>query len=139
MICGFNSWDKPGDDIGKKVWDSPEAFLADYSNNVDKEGNIEYTNGYTISCNETDDAAAASAVLEEINEYYSVIGNNCAVAVQKALDAISSKHVDNGSKGSNGDKTIIPKQIYKNIKENNEGIETILLLPIEIMYSNEEE
>ncbi len=139
VICGFNSWDKPGDDKGNKVWDSPEAFLADYSNNVDKEGNIEYTNGYTISCNETDDAAAASAVLEEINEYYSVIGNNCAVAVQKALDAISSKHVDNGSKGSNGDKTIIPKQIYKNIKENNEGIETILLLPIEIMYSNEEE
>ena len=129
---GFNSWDKNGDDKGTRTWDSPEAFLSDSDVNVDEDGNAKYTQGFTISCDKSDDAAAKDAAIKEIDEYYSFIGNNCAVAVQKALDAIKSKNVDNGSTNSEGEKSIVPNTIFKNIRDNNEGMTTILLNPIEI-------
>ena len=113
---------------------SPEAFLDDLDVNMDKDGNAIYTKGFTISCDKTDDAMAKDAALKEIDEYYSIIGNNCAVTVQKALDAIKSKDVDNGATNSKGEKTIVPNTIYKNIKDNNDGMETIILNCIEIKF-----
>ena len=131
---GFNSWDKEEDNKGTLTWNSPEAFLDDHDVNMDKDGNAIYTKGFTISCDKTDDAMAKDAALKEIDEYYSIIGNNCAVTVQKALDAIKSKDVDNGATNSKGEKTIVPNTIYKNIKDNNDGMETIILNCIEIKF-----
>lgn len=133
-LGGGNSWDKEEDNKGTLTWNSPEAFLDDLDVNMDKDGNAIYTKGFTISCDKTDDAMAKDAALKEIDEYYCIIGNNCAVTVQKALDAIKSKDVDNGATNSKGEKTIVPNTIYKNIKDNNDGMETIILNCIEIKF-----
>jgi hypothetical protein len=118
--------DKDMGDNNKK-WFSPEDFLSDFDFNKDEKGNVEYTNGYIIQCEKLDDDAVRTEVSKECDEYYSVVGNNCAVAVQEGLNAISSKDVNAGSGSS-----IVPNTIYKKIKNNNEGIEVIVLKPIEI-------
>lgn len=89
----------PEDNKGERSWSSPQAFLDDsYNQSTSKEdlenGEVNgygYQEGYMIPTSEEQDKIVKEAFLATIDQGYSLIKNQCSMAVQKALNAAGLK------------------------------------------------
>jgi len=81
---GSSGANDKGDDNGEKAYDSPQAFL-DSKDNLTKEGNKEYTEGYVIAATASQDRKMEAGFESELKKEYNVATSNCATAVQSAL------------------------------------------------------
>ena len=89
----------PEDNKGERSWSSPQAFLDDsYNQSTSKEdlenGEVNgygYQEGYMIPTSEEQDKIVREAFLATIDQGYSLIKNQCSMAVQKALNAAGLK------------------------------------------------
>ena len=135
---GFSGlYGKPNsDNRGDGSFFSVEEFLnSDNYNPVNEEtGKRKYTEGYLIPSTPEEDKKAVEGAMLELDKKYNVIGSNCAVTVQSALNAagkdagflkeiILSPFLDNFV--SFADYIIrskVPNRIYQQIKVNNQGV-----------------
>ena len=89
----------PKDNKGERAWSSPQAFLDDSYNRSTSNEDLEngevngygYQEGYLIPTTEEQDEMTREAFLETIDQGYSLIDNQCSMAVQKALNAAGIK------------------------------------------------
>ena len=89
----------PQDNKGELSWSSPQAFFdSEYNQNTSKE-DIEsekvngygYAEGYLIPTTGEQDGIIRETFLETVDQGYSLINNQCSMAVQKALNAAGIK------------------------------------------------
>ena len=120
---------KPNKNDAEGPFSSVEDFFNSYYNKNDK-----YSEGFLIPATPEEDKKAREAAHNELNKTYSPLGSNCAVTVQKALEA-AGKKTGKPTKFYNMEKfgltaSVIdyiirsktPTQIYNNIKSQNSGI-----------------
>jgi len=85
----------PFDNKGEKAWDTPQEFMDDDYNqsttDVDLRNGIVngygYDEGYLIPTTPNQDRIISRTYLDVVEQGYSLIGNHCSIAVQKALNA----------------------------------------------------
>ena len=85
----------PQDNKGELSWSTPQAFFdSEYNQNTSKEdiesGKVNgygYAEGYLIPTTGEQDGIIRETFLETVNQGYSLINNQCSMAVQKALNA----------------------------------------------------
>ena len=125
----------PIDNKGEMVWNSPQDFMDDdynqATNNEDLENGIVngygYKEGYLIPTTREQDEIITQTYLDAIQQGYSLIGNHCSIAVQKALNAANIgtydlKAVTNRQFGEISKVKInpyLPSAAYRAIKRNN--------------------
>lgn len=78
-----------GDNKGTLLYDSPSDFLRSKQNPIidERTGEREYAEGFQIPTNPHQDRAAEAAVIKDLAKPYRLLGSNCAITVQNALDA----------------------------------------------------
>ena len=85
----------PFDDKGEKAWDTPQEFMDDDYNQSTtdvelRNGTVNgygYDEGYLIPTTPNQDRIISRTYLNVVEQGYSLIGNHCSIAVQKALNA----------------------------------------------------
>ena len=85
----------PIDNKGEKSWESPQDFLDDDYNRATNQEDLEngivngygYKEGYLIPTNQQQDRVASQTFIETVDKGYSLLNNQCSMAVQKALNA----------------------------------------------------
>ena len=89
-------------DKGEKSFDSPQAFLE---SNYNREGNVKqisenqvagynFSEAYVISTTKAQDKAIRETFIDIVdNGEYKLFGNNCAIAVQRSIEAGNVKSV----------------------------------------------
>ena len=130
-----NGGDSYGGFYGKPAKNEAEGSFSTveefYNSEYNKNG--KYSEGFLIPATSEEDAKAREAAHDELVKTYSPLGSNCAVTVQKALEA-AGKNPGNPTKFNlfgNLDPTAsivdmylrskIPTYIYNNIKSQNSG------------------
>ena len=85
----------PMDNRGEMSWNTPQEFMNDNYNQATTQEDLEnevvngygYNEGYLIPTDESQDRVIVQTFLDTVNQGYSLIGNHCSIAVQKALHA----------------------------------------------------
>ncbi len=89
----------PQDNKGEQSWASPQEFLnSEYNQNTSKEdlenGKVNgygYKEGYLIPTTGKQDKIIKDTFIKTVDQGYSLINNQCSMAVQKALNAAGIK------------------------------------------------
>lgn len=89
----------PKDNKGEQSWTAPQDFLDDDYNRQSSNRDLEngevngygYQEGYMIPTTKKQDKMIRKAFLETIDKGYSLLNNQCSMAVQKALNAAGVK------------------------------------------------
>ena len=136
-VSGEFSGGKTFNNLGERSFESPQAFLdSDYNTSggdktQDDVNGYGYERGYNISTTEEQDQIMSEAFLNAAESPYDLITNNCAIIVQKALNAggISTQNIDSKSMFklfsplqflySDSQSTIVPAYVFKSIYEAN--------------------
>ena len=98
-LTGGSKGGGPEDNKGERAWSSPQAFLDDSYNRSTSNAELEngevngygYQEGYLIPTTKEQDKMTRETFLETIDQGYSLIDNQCSMAVQKALNAAGIK------------------------------------------------
>ncbi|MBQ1932221.1 MAG: hypothetical protein II360_01850 [Muribaculaceae bacterium] len=123
----INQDGKDKDDCGTGTYDSIEEFMVGKDNQKeDNSGSMKYTKGYKIKSSSEEDNAAKNQAKIELDKDYNLIGANCAVMVQKALEAAGKDPGLSLNKNSIPSiqsiiLNLIPNNIFKNVVKNNPG------------------
>jgi RHS repeat-associated protein len=139
---GLSGANSKGDDKGTAKFKSPVDFMKSDMNPVidAKTGAREYSEGLLIPTTAKEDRKAEAGAKSELKKDYNVLGSNCAVTVQNALDGAGKKDgspslLSNAAAAAGGalvggpagaaaavtanEKT--PRLIYERIKDQNNG------------------
>jgi hypothetical protein len=90
---------KPYHDMGEKTFNTPQEFLeSGYNAEGNKEqindntvNNYGFTEGYILPTTPEQDNTIRSTFTDAVNQGYSLIDNQCSIAVQKGLNAAGIK------------------------------------------------
>ena len=90
---GISGKNDIGDQEGRGVYDSPEAFMKSSDNPIidEKTGARKYTEGYLIPATADEDRAAEKAAQKELKKDYNLVGSNCAKTVQNGLNSAGKR------------------------------------------------